>query len=310
MKISGFTFVRNLKRLDYPFIESIKSILPIVDEFIVNVGPDEDGTLDAVQAIDDKKIKIIRSQWNSNFAQGGYVLTQQTNIALFNCTGDWAFCLQADEVIHEEEHEKLLRIMERYVDDDGVEGIGLKRLNFYGDYRTILDVHPWNTGIISRIVKPHLFAMSRADSNEFTVHPKYKEKGRAIRIVDSGARLFHYMDVKTAAARKVKAAAAAQIWGGLENRDGDALSDMSDEEAYYYQKYPRQFAAAFVGSHPKVMQERIGEHGVNLDHSSPRWRTDLSSSERKQLAKSKPLAQWVRRVFGKKTYRIVGGDRS
>jgi hypothetical protein len=66
MKLSGFTFVRNAVRLDYPVVESISSILPIVDEFIVNVGPDEDGTLDLIRSIRDPRIKIIQSQWNPN----------------------------------------------------------------------------------------------------------------------------------------------------------------------------------------------------------------------------------------------------
>ena len=42
MKLSGFTFIRNAVRFDYPVVESITSILPTVDEFIVNVGPDEE----------------------------------------------------------------------------------------------------------------------------------------------------------------------------------------------------------------------------------------------------------------------------
>jgi len=278
MKISGFTFARNLIRLDYPFIEAIRSILPIVDEFIVNVGPDEDGTLEAVEAIGDAKIKIVRSQWNQNFPQGGYVLTQQTNIALFNCTGDWAFCIQADEIIHEDDHDRLVRMMERYVDDDEVEGLGFKRLNFYGDYQTILDVHPWNTGLITRIVKPHKFALSRADSNEFCVHPKYKEKGRAIHIADTGASLFHYMDVKT---------------------------EKPDDTAYYYQKYPRQFVSPFRESHPAIMRKRIAAHPVTLDHNSPDWRTTLTAREKRQLFKSSPLARRLRDLAGRRAYKLV-----
>jgi len=39
MKISGFTFLRNGSILGYPFKESILSVLPIVDEFIVALGP-------------------------------------------------------------------------------------------------------------------------------------------------------------------------------------------------------------------------------------------------------------------------------
>ena len=40
MKISAFTFIKNAEILGYPFIQSIKSILPIVDEFIVNIDND------------------------------------------------------------------------------------------------------------------------------------------------------------------------------------------------------------------------------------------------------------------------------
>jgi hypothetical protein len=36
MKVGGFTFVRNVVKYDYPVVESIRSILPVVDEFIVN----------------------------------------------------------------------------------------------------------------------------------------------------------------------------------------------------------------------------------------------------------------------------------
>ena len=43
MKISGFSFVRNGISLYYPVVESIKSILPIVDEFIIAVGKGSDG---------------------------------------------------------------------------------------------------------------------------------------------------------------------------------------------------------------------------------------------------------------------------
>ena len=61
MKISGFTFIRNGTILGYPFIESINSILPICDEFIIAVGPSEDNTLARLRKIKSKKIKIIGS---------------------------------------------------------------------------------------------------------------------------------------------------------------------------------------------------------------------------------------------------------
>ena len=64
MKVSGFTFLRNGQKLGYPFVESIRSILPIVDEFVVALGPCDDDTEKMLRAIGDPKIRIIPTQWN------------------------------------------------------------------------------------------------------------------------------------------------------------------------------------------------------------------------------------------------------
>ncbi len=62
MKVSGFTFLRNGQKLGYPFAASIRSILPIVDEFVVALGPCEDDTEKMVREIGDPKIRIIPTQ--------------------------------------------------------------------------------------------------------------------------------------------------------------------------------------------------------------------------------------------------------
>lgn len=60
MKVSGFTFIRNGSSLGYPFIESIKSILPICDEFIVAIGRSEDDTLKKILALRSKKLRLLK----------------------------------------------------------------------------------------------------------------------------------------------------------------------------------------------------------------------------------------------------------
>ena len=103
MKVSGFTFIRNGEMLGYPFIESIQSILPIVDEFIIAVGQGEDKTLEKINSINNNKIHIIETKWNEIMQDRGFVYAQQKMIAQFNCTGDWAFYLEGDEVLHEKD---------------------------------------------------------------------------------------------------------------------------------------------------------------------------------------------------------------
>lgn len=60
MKVSGFTIIRNGQKFDYPFIESIQSMLNLCDEVIVAVGNSEDQTLELVKAIDSPKSKLYK----------------------------------------------------------------------------------------------------------------------------------------------------------------------------------------------------------------------------------------------------------
>ena len=94
MKVSGFTFVRNVVKYDYPVVESIRSVLPVVDEFIVNVGRCDDGTLELIRSIGDPKIRIVESVWDETLRKDGLIYAQQTNIALSHCAGDWAFYIK------------------------------------------------------------------------------------------------------------------------------------------------------------------------------------------------------------------------
>ena len=140
MKVSGFTFLRNGQKLGYPFVASIRSVLPIVDEFVVALGAGEDETEKLVREIGDPKIRIIPTQWNerirSDYSVKGYVYGQQKSIALFNCTGDWAFYLEGDELVHEDELPKIRAAMERYLDDPRVEALAFDYLHFYGNANT------------------------------------------------------------------------------------------------------------------------------------------------------------------------------
>jgi hypothetical protein len=302
MRLSGFTFVRNAVRFDYPVVESISSILPVVDEFVVNVGPDEDGTLDLIRSIDSPKIKVVRSQWNPNLKVGGYIYSQQTNIALFNCTGDWAVYLQADEVVHEDDLPIITDYCRRYVDDDRVEGLALHELTFWGDYRTIMNVYPWRYSRRCWVVKPHKYVMSRGDAAGFCVLPKYKEHGRYIRVVDTPARVFHYAFVKSRKALTEKYREVWQYWSELHTEE-----TIERFEHDFYATFPRQFMDAYTGSHPGVMQQRIAAHPMKIDLDSPAWKTALTRDDRRRLIKTRLVRALDDRFLGRGSYTLIKG---
>ena len=76
MKISGFSYVRNGFDYGCPIIESIESVLPICDEFVIAVGDSNDGTREAIVGLNSPKIKIIDTVWNMELREGGKVFAQ------------------------------------------------------------------------------------------------------------------------------------------------------------------------------------------------------------------------------------------
>ena len=189
MKVSGFTFIKNGEILGYPFIESIKSILPIVDEFVVNVGESEDNTLELVKQIDDPKIRIIESKWNDSMKDRGYVYGQQKMIAQFNCTGDWAFYLEGDEVVHEDDLPNIKAAMLKHLNDDDVEALIFDYYHFYGNASTYL----WSPGWYRRaprIIKNSI--RSYAPDGLFWVVLDKNKVGRYPKAALTNAKMYHY----------------------------------------------------------------------------------------------------------------------
>jgi glycosyltransferase involved in cell wall biosynthesis len=125
MKISGFTIIKNAVINDYPIVEAITSILPVVDEMIVLVGDCDDGTLELVESIGDAKIKIHRSVWDKTLQSGGVVLADETNKAfqLIDPESTWAFYIQADECVNEKYHAAILAACKEHQYNIKVEGL-------------------------------------------------------------------------------------------------------------------------------------------------------------------------------------------
>ena len=193
MKVSGFTFLRNGNKLGYPFVRSIRSILPIVDEFVIALGPSDDGTEESIREINDPKIRIIHTTWNENIRNDlrvkGFVYGQQKSVALFNCTGDWAFYLEGDEIVHEDDLDSIRSSMEHHLDDNRVEALYFDYLHFYGNGNTIAWSPAWYRRA-PRILRNTIPAWA-PKGLFFTVLDSHK-KARYPKAAHSRGRIFHY----------------------------------------------------------------------------------------------------------------------
>src|SRR5436190_21159058 len=145
MTISGFTFIRNGSKLFYPFAESIRSILPLVDEFVIALGEGDadDRTLQIIESIASPKIRILHTQWDLATYPNGTEYAHQTDLAKAECKGDWLFYLQSDEVIHENDLPAIQLACEKHLNDKRVEGFLFHYYHFWGDYDHYLPYHGW-----------------------------------------------------------------------------------------------------------------------------------------------------------------------
>jgi hypothetical protein len=244
MRISGFTFVRNAIDLYYPVVESITSILPICDEFIVAAGDSTDGTTELIRGINDPKVKIIETVWDKTLVSGTSN-AQQTNIALDACTGDWAFYVQADEVVHEDDLQPLADRMRACRDDRRIEGLLFDYIHFYGDYDHYQNSHGWYRREV-RIVRTGIGARSWHSAQGF------RRNGEKLHVVPSGGRIFHYGWVRPPRHMTRKAHAFATLHAGAEAANAQ-YSDLN-RDFDYGQLRGR---VRFVGTHPAVMGARI-----------------------------------------------------
>jgi len=261
MKISGFSFVRNGDKLYYPIAESIKSILPIVDEFIIAVGEGDkdDKTREIISNLNDKKIKIIDTIWDNKYCHKGAINSIQTDIAKKECSGDWLFYVQADEVVHEDDYDAIIKNCEKYLKNDKVEGFLFNYLHFWGDYDHYHKSHGWYPKEI-RIIrnKENIHSWQSAQSFrrfDYYNHPRQESGTNKLTVVPINGRIFHYGWVRPPHLMQNKRKALDSVhWGDEKAKD-------------YYNKAPQDFdygplnqLSLFQDTHPKVMKERIKKH--------------------------------------------------
>ncbi len=135
MKISGFTFIRNGILMGYPFKESIMSALPLVDEFVIVACESADETVSELEKLKylNPKIKLIYSDWKIT-KKGGTILSEKTNLAIKNITGDYGLYVQCDEGIHEKDYENILRVLQENINDRNIKGFVFDYIHFFGGY--------------------------------------------------------------------------------------------------------------------------------------------------------------------------------
>jgi hypothetical protein len=274
MKVSGFTFIRNATKFDYPVVEAIKSILPICDNFVVAVGNSDDNTLDLIQNIDKQKIRIIETIWDDSLEmkKGGKVFASETDKAFHAITmeSDWAFYIQGDEVVHEKYLDNIYSSMEKWKDEEKVDGFLFNYLHFYGSY-DYTGLSPKWYGHEIRVIKNNKSIYSFRDAQGFR-----KSNNEKLNVKPINAFIYHYGWVKEPGTMMKKAINANSFY-----QDKNFLKRLKSKESNGSKEFDYSSIdslSLFTETHPKVMEERIRrknwtfEHDISFNRLSLRYR--------------------------------------
>lgn len=264
MKISGFSFGRNLIELDYPVVESISSVLPFVDEFIFTLGDSTDATTEVVTSIQSDKLRFVHSVWNNSLREDGLVFSHQANLAFEQCQGDWAIFINADEVIHEKNYDSIMRAIKNAHGRREILALMFRYYHFDGDYWSL---NPWRYHREIRAVRNDGRVEPCGDMSGFRcVQDKlYLKSGPKERWTDSGAYIYHYGWVRKNPKIMLERNKRLEYY----YHDNSYIQEnYGGNEEYDYEYY--EALKEFRGAHPGVMKERVSQ-AVRLRKRRNRW---------------------------------------
>jgi glycosyltransferase involved in cell wall biosynthesis len=289
MKVTGFSFIKNAIQFQYPIVEAIQSILPLCDEVIIVVGDSNDGTRELVNNVQQKKIRIIDSVWDTTLKEGR-VLAAETDKAFkeISSNTDWCFYIQGDEVVHEDGYNEIVTEMTKWKDVKEVDGLLFKYRHFYGSYDYTGVSSRWYKNEI-RIIKNDKDIFSYRDAQGFR-----KGDNEKLSVKPLNAFIHHYgwvREPKTMFAKK-------QNFETYYKENSKKEMENTVSRAFDYSQIDA--LEKFTGTHPAVMKQYIQNHNwqFNFDPSYNKMKV-------KERFKNKIEKLTGKRPFDFNNYKII-----
>ena len=284
--ISGFTFIRNGVELGFPFEASIRSLLPLVDEFVVAVGQSNDDTLARIHAIGSPKIRVIETLWNERMADRGFVYAQQKMIAQYACTGDWAFYLEGDEVVHEAELANIRASVDQHHGNPAVEALVFDYFHFYGTPEFVANSPAWyrrECRLIRNTIR------SYAPDGQYWLITSDHKKGRNPQAALANAHIYHYGWVRSNEAMQKKMAQVSKFWSHA-------------APTIRYSQFDAQVLQPFTGTHPELIKPWLASSAEKSFTIDPDY----------QLTKREKRHRWLMKLekafgldFSRKHFKLI-----
>ncbi len=184
IKLSGYTTVRNVIDSDYPWEQSIKSLLGFCDEVVVLDGGSDDGTYEKMLEWSGIESKLIVKQIKRDLSDPKFALFDGHNKAIARtlCTGEWCWQQDVDEIVHEDDYQKIKLLIRQLPKSMNL--LCLPVIEYWGKNKKVrVDVNPWK------------WRLSRNDTHIThgipAQHRKYDEKGQLYSLGSDGCDYVH-----------------------------------------------------------------------------------------------------------------------
>ncbi len=151
MKISGYTYVKNAVEMDYPFRESIKSMLNCCDEVVVIDASNKDndeGTKDALNELmkEFKHLNVYEVEMDWAKPNFGIYDGQLKQIARSMCTGEYLIQFDSDEIIEDNARPKIEKLVGAIngLNPPAPPLVACPVIEYWGSQGKVrIDVNPW-----------------------------------------------------------------------------------------------------------------------------------------------------------------------
>ena len=142
--LSGYTTTKNVIESDYPWKESIQSLLGFCDEVVVVDGGSDDGTWENLKswAEHEEKLKVFQEKRDWSYYRFAIFDGEQKAKARSLCTGDWCWQMDIDEIVHEDDYAKIKKLAKQI--PKSVKLVCLPVIDYWGkEDKVRVDVNPW-----------------------------------------------------------------------------------------------------------------------------------------------------------------------
>lgn len=142
--VSGYTTVFNAVEQQYPFEQSIQSMLQFCDEVCVVDGGSSDGTWEILQKLanDNQKIKLKKIERDWNHPRFAVFDGMQKAEARKMCTMEYCWQMDSDEIVHEEDCQKIIDLCKKFPAHADL--LSLPVVEYWGGPEKVrVDIFPW-----------------------------------------------------------------------------------------------------------------------------------------------------------------------